>query len=84
MGKAEGIRSESSGAGNGGKGGAPCVGRGRSNLSTDGLGNFGGGLSSFDGYPPHFRPKFEHLKQTGFPSSHLTRRALDIQLSKIQ
>jgi hypothetical protein len=35
-----------------------------------------GGVSSFEAYPAHLRPKFAHRRQFGFVSSHFTRRAL--------
>lgn len=37
-----------------------------------------GGVSSFEAYPAHFRPKLAHRRQFGFVSSHLTRRVLFI------
>ena len=44
-----------------------------------GTGSFGG-VSSLDAYPPHLLPKFTHLRQFGFVSSHFTRRDLLIEL----
>jgi hypothetical protein len=43
---------------------------------------FGGRSSSSEGYPSHFRPKFEHLKHSGFVSSHFTWRFLYHWVSK--
>lgn len=54
-----------------------CEALERSLRFVGGIGSLGG-VSSFEAYPAHFRPKFAQRKQFGFVSSHLTRRALFI------